>query len=143
MKPLYSYDPATGIAEAEYRTPRGTTIKGIARCHPDDKDMQSEKTGLTLADLRAEIAYQRDYRDNVLKPQIIILEHVADSIAHSKSYNEFSHENVVLRRQIRFLKNDLNTTQEIIAGLKKYIKIYIDEKENFYQKVRRNRNETE
>lgn len=54
MKKISSYNPETGEAVFKLIDGRNVYI-GKARLHPDDKDVESRLTGLTLAELRARI----------------------------------------------------------------------------------------
>lgn len=112
---------------------------GEALCHEQDADMMSEKTGLTIAQSRAVINYLCHVRDNEIKPKLQMLEHIYDGFQQSKYFNEKSYESRFIRRQIRFLKNDLTAINKHLAEKRKNLTRMIVEKENFYQKVRRQR----
>ena len=43
---IYSYDKETKTAYCKLKYDDSTIITGKAVCHPDDEDMESEKTGL-------------------------------------------------------------------------------------------------
>lgn len=58
---------------------------------------------------------------------------------HSKKFNEKSYENKMLQRQINMIKQDIQTVKEMIEEERNNLKSYIDTKDDFYKKVRANR----
>lgn len=118
---------------------KGKDFFGVAFCHPDDLDMESPKTGQEIAFYRAKIEYLRDLRDSDLKPRLAALKQLYYSMKHSKQFQPKSYENRMLQRQIRLIKFDLDTTNEIIAVEQQRLKRYIGEKDKFYHSIRRQR----
>ena len=57
----------------------------------------------------------------------------------SKKFNPNSYETKMLLNQIKIKEEDISEVKSIISNLKKDLKDMIDEKEDFYQKVRKNR----
>ena len=47
-----AFDPETGISTVTVKTKRGT-YTGIAKVHPEDKEIQSAYTGLRIAEMKA------------------------------------------------------------------------------------------
>lgn len=113
-------------------------IIGIADCHPDDADMENEKTGYEIAFKRAKIASYRRYRDE-LKERLAALNQLFYSMKMSKHFNPNSYENRMLQRQIRLTKMDLDTAKEMIATEQQKLREYINAKDEFYKKIRSNR----
>lgn len=136
-EPIYTWDQENGIATCTIVSDFGKFITS-SHCHPDDMDMCSEKTGCQIALYKMSIKVNKYYRD-VLKHQIAALEHLYNSMRHSKKFNENSYENKMLQNQLRLLKLDLATAKEMIASEEQELREYIDEKEKFYTKIRRNR----
>ena len=58
---------------------------------------------------------------------------------HSNKFNPKSYENIMLQRQIRIFKFDIDEIKKIIATEKQNLMAYISEKDKFYNKVRKNR----
>lgn len=129
----YTYD--NGISRF-YITYNNNTFVGQAQCHPEDMDFESERVGLTLAEARANIALMKHVRENEIKPQLKMLKHLYISICSSSKHNPKSHEDKMLRRTLHNLENDLTTINNAIADERKFIKDYIDGKENLYQRLR-------
>ena len=72
-KPIYEYKDgcATCIAEDSM----GRKFIGKAYCAKEDEDFQSELTGLTIAEMRAEIEAAKTYRDDLNAMTAIINEY--------------------------------------------------------------------
>jgi chromosome segregation ATPase len=113
-------------------------ISGIAECHPDDKDMMNARTGQEIAYRRAEINAYKKFKDDI-KIRLSALNQLYYSMNMSKHFNSNSYENKMLQRQIRLLNDDLATTNEMIATLQENLKVYLKEKDDFYKKIRANR----
>ena len=137
-EPKFVYDSDSGHAVCTLTDGKHYFI-GEAFCHTDDKDMMSEKTGCTIALMRAEIKYYTHIRDNEILPALKTLKHLYACISHGKHFNKLNHENVLIRRQIRQLEFDLTTVRQMINDEKKSLKTLIDEKDKFYKRVRANR----
>lgn len=110
---------------------------GDAVCHPDDQDMKSKLTGMTIAEGRAIKKFLQHIREYELKPQLAILKQLYYSMNRSKHFNPKSYENIMLQRQIRFIKNQIDAINEEIAKVTKNIKNYIDDKEKSYAIIRK------
>lgn len=105
--------------------------------------MKSEKTGYEIAQRRAEINMLKSYISNELKPRLRALKQLYYSMNRNKKFNENSYENYMLQRQIHLIKNELDTTKEIIAELEEDLITYIDSKDKFYKKIRHMRQKGE
>ena len=112
------------------------TYHAEAFCHSNDQDMKSEKTGCEIANRRAEIMVLKGYVKNELKPRLRALKQLYYSMNRSKYFNEKSYENKMLQKQIHVIKNELDTTNQIIAELEYDLSRYLDEKDKFYKKIR-------
>lgn len=119
--------------------PSGVKIVGTAECHPNDEDMANEKTGCYIAERRAYIKYLGYIRDNEIKPELKALKKFYNVINQSKYYNEQDYSNQMLLRNIKRLEDDLAALKEEIQEERQSLKNYIDEKETFYQNVRKYR----
>lgn len=135
--PVYEWNEEKGEAIV-YVYDRNKVYSGIAYCHPDDKDMKSQKTGLKIAEMRATINAWKGYKDEI-KTGLAVLNQLYYSMKHSKRYNPKSYEAVMLQRQISNKKIDLVTVQIKIEDTTKMLKDYLADKEWFYQQIRKNR----
>lgn len=135
--PVFFWDEETGFAKC-ILTDGTKTYTGSAKCHEDDMDMESEKTGCEIAFRRAKISALRGYRDE-LKSNLKSLNQLYYSMNKSKYFNEKSYENKMLQRQINIYKNDLNVIKETIEIEYKDLINYISNKDKFYNKIRINR----
>lgn len=134
-KVIYNYNGDTGIAFCtiyEY----GLEFMGAALCHPDDKDMKSERTGCEIANRRAYIHLLCHERDNIIVPQLKALKQLYYSINRSKNFNKKGYVEKALYRHIRMLEHDLTAIKAEIATERQSLKDYINGKEKFYQRHR-------
>ena len=135
MKLLYtSFDKETGVSTCVFDSKYGQIV-GTAQCHPDDKDMCSELTGTTIASMRAERKYLQFCKIEC-KGQLAALKQLYYSMKHSNNFNPKSYESKMLFRQIQFIENDLITIKQMITTNNELLKKYIDDKDEFYTKLR-------
>ena len=132
--PTFYWDEETGMASCVMSDGHKTYI-GTARCHEEDADMKSEKTGCEIALYRAKIKVLKEYRDE-LKIALQALKQLYYSMAHSTHFNEKSYENKMLQRHIKRTTFDLATAKEMIATEEQSLKTYLTEKDKFYAKIR-------
>lgn len=133
-EPIFNWDEDAGIASC-ILSDGEKVFTGFAQCHPDDKDMSSEKTGCEIAFRRARINALRGYRDE-LKIKLKALNQLFYSMNRSYKFNEKSYENKMLQRQIRMIDFDLTTTKEMIATEEQSLRQYLSDKDKFYTKTR-------
>lgn len=136
MNTTFSYQDGRSVCTIEYK---GICFIGDAKCHEQDNDFKSEKTGLQIAEIRANIKLLQFRRDTEIKPQIKILKHLLHNIQSSKHHNPKAYESIMIRKQLKALNADLNEINGIIHDEKKYLKDYIDKKDDFYNKIRAKR----
>ena len=132
---IFDYDKESGTARCLIKY-NGIYCDGEAHCHPDDMDFESERVGMTIAEIRAHIKVLTFIRDHEIKPQLQILKHLYSNIKTSKHYNPKSHESVMIRSQIRSLEKELTAINYDIADERKYLKDYISGKDKLYNKLR-------
>ena len=106
MKRIYKFDAENGVATC-YLIDKNNTHMGFACCHDDDKDFQSERVGLTLAEARAEIDALKHIRNTELIPAYKALKHLQDNMNTSTHYNPKSYEAKMLRRQVCIKENEI------------------------------------
>ena len=133
-EPIFNWDENAGVASC-ILSDGEKVFTGFAQCHPDDKDMSSEKTGCEIAFRRARINALRGYRDE-LKIKLKALNQLFYSMNRSNRFNEKSYENKMLQRQIRMIDFDLTTTKEMIATEEQNLRQYLSDKDKFYTKTR-------
>ena len=133
-EPIFNWDENAGVASC-ILSDGEKVFTGFAQCHPDDKDMSSEKTGCEIAFRRARINALRGYRDE-LKIKLKALNQLFYSMNKSYRFNKKSYENKMLQRQIRMIDFDLTTTKEMIATEEQSLRQYLSDKDKFYTKTR-------
>jgi hypothetical protein len=137
--PEFEWDEEHGVAICMLSDGVNTFV-GTSTCHPDDRDMMSEKTGCNIALIRAEIKYFKHVREYEIKPALNALYELYYNMKHSKQFNPKSYENKMLWRRIRAKEFDLDVINQLITTEKQNLSQMIDEKEKFYQRIRANRN---
>ena len=118
---------------------KGRIYQGFAWCREEDRDMMSQKTGLTIAEFRAHIAQAKGIRDNEIKPGLAALKQVKFAINQSKHFNKESYEYRMLEQQIKNYEQDLIFIKNTIALQKANLNRYMAQKAEFYKKIRKNR----
>jgi hypothetical protein len=128
----FSYDNGISTCTIIYKNKK---FIGTATCHPDDVDFESDKTGLSIAEARAAIKVLQ-YQKQEIKNQLHILIHLWGNMHTSKYYNPKSYEARMIKSQIRALESNISMIDSQITDEKKYLKSYIDKKEELYQRLR-------
>lgn len=136
-KPQYIWDEETGVASCILYDGNDVYV-GTATCHPDSFDMKSEKIGLTIAQMRAEIKALNNYKNN-LKAGYAALKQLYYSINQSQKWNPESYESRMIVRQMQLKQLDITTINEEIQDRKHNLKQYITDHFNFQQKIRAKR----
>ena len=135
--PYFSWDAEEGIATCIIQN-HNDVFYGTAKCHPNDIDMQSEKTGYEIAYRRALLKAIQKEKEK-LGYELKGLEKYYYTMNKSKYFDEDSYPIRRLVSQIENIKTDifnLDSEQDII---KKSLKEYINLKDDFYKKIRKNR----
>ena len=125
----------TAYVEFEYD---GLTFCGIAKCHPSDEDMQSEKVGMYIAELRAKIKFMQ-YQKRIDKAKADALKNLLFSMDRSKHFDRNSYAVKRLYKHLKAAMIDVENDRKLIEDYRIEIKRYIDTKDIFYKYVRRNR----
>lgn len=109
---------------------------GKAECHPDDKDMESERTGLTIAEARAYIKMKKFIKRHEIEPVIAAYKHLLKNIESSKHHNPRAYESCMIRSQLAHWENKLEEINTDIADEERSLQDYIKQKDKLYQKLR-------
>lgn len=138
ITPIYEWDSETGVATCIIINGNRTHI-GIAKCRPEDRDMMGEKTGCTIAEMRAEIDYLKSVRDDDIKPTLQAYKTLYYSINQSKRFNPDSYETHMLMKKIAHYTADLELINGMIDNARNDLATYIDQKAKTWEKIRKNR----
>lgn len=134
----YIWNEGMGLAECKVYY-KDLVFCGDAWCHPEDEDMKSKLTGLTIAEIRATIQVLQHIKNNEVRPQLDVLLQLYNTMKNSKRFNKKSYEMSMIFRRINALKNELDATKKEIAILSKNLRDYIAKKENDHQVIRAKR----
>ena len=114
----------------------GATFIGKSRCHPEDNDYGNERTGLTIAEARANIKLMKFKRRFEIQPKIDVLKHILANMETSKQYDPKSYEAKSVRSQLRAAQEAYNELSRDIEDEERYLKEYIDKKDHLYKRLR-------
>ena len=135
----YDWNEETGQAVCTI-IDKDKVYQGFAWCREEDQDMKSSKTGLTIAEYRARIAQSKGIRDNEIKPGLAALKQAKFAMNQSKKYfNANSYEYRMLEQQIQNYEKDLVFINNMISLHKARLNEYMQNKAQFYNKIRKNR----
>ena len=137
-QPYFNYEAEHAVCIAT--DDMGREFKGEAWCAKDDLDFESELTGYTIAEYRAQIAAAKTYR-NDLRIKLSALKQLYYSMKHSSHFNPKSYEAKMLFKQMKRTQEDLDIAIHQLAVLKVELYEFIQDKETFYQKLRKARND--
>lgn len=136
-EPVFTYKD--GYAKCIAEDDLGRQFIGEAWCAEEDKDFESVLMGSTIAEMRAQIAAAKTYRDD-LKIKLSALKQLYYSMKHSKKFNPKGYENKMLHRQIKLIENDLSIAKHQLAVLKLDLYEYINDKDELHKKIKGKRN---
>ena len=138
MKKQFSWDPGTGEAGCRIFYKKNI-FKAFAHCHDDDIDFMGEKTGCSIAEMRAEIKLLKHIKNNEVIPQIQVLNHIYSIYMASEKYNKKSNEAKIVYNELHRLEKELAVINNSIVTLTENLTAYIAEKEKFYKRIRKGR----
>lgn len=138
-QPIFDYNEESGISTC-YLEYDGQVFVGTAKAHPEDMDMATKLVGQDIAYRRAMIKYLCFIKNYELAAELRALKRLYFTMSHSTHFNEKSYENKMLQRQLRQVETDLATIKEEIAQEREELKTLIDEKDEFFKKIRAIRN---
>ena len=132
-KTSYHYENGYAIFTIHYKD---CAFSGDAKCHPDDMDMESERTGLTIAEARAHIHMMKFIKRHEIQPVVDTYHHLLKNIQSSKKHDPRAYESCMLRSQLAHWENRLAEIEADIADEEKYLKEYINQKDKLYKRLR-------
>lgn len=127
MKSKYKWDDVRKIATYSIYY-NNKVFTGYAFSHPNDEDLANEKTGLTIAEMRAEIKLYKHIRDCEVIPAYKCLKHLNHIIGQGE-HNKKNRETRLLYREMIRLEKEIIVYTEEIKKINAKIKSYIEEKE--------------
>lgn len=136
---LFDWDEETGIATCILIDKNNRSFYGKAACHPEDKDMKSEKTGGEIALRRAYISALKFYRDNDVKNTLKEFKRFYYSVINNQQYDPDSFLAKRLFNHIRKLEKELENIKILIKEQQQDLNDYIENKDIFYKQVRNHR----
>lgn len=138
MRTIFNHDEDLMTTACFLVDKQGRAFSGFAKCEPEDKDFYSRLTGETIAHLKASIEAEKSYR-NELKNELKVLKNYHSNIVNAKWYNRQNPMAKHLYKTIMDLEDEINASKDYAEKMKNELKTFIDNKEKFYDMVRRNR----
>ena len=132
-KTEYNYDHGNSLFIIYYKD---QVFIGEAYCHSDDMDMESERTGLTIAEARAQIKLKKFQKRFEIEPVVNAYRHTLKNIQSSTHHDPKAYESCMLRSQLAHWEDKLAEIAADIADEEKYLKEYIIQKDKLYRKLR-------
>ena len=132
-KTEYNYDHGNSLFIIYYKD---QVFIGEAYCHSDDMDMESERTGLTIAEARAQIKLKKFQKRFEIEPVVNAYRHTLKNIQSSTHHDPKAYESCMLRSQLTHWEDKLAEITSDIADEEKYLKEYIIQKDKLYRKLR-------
>ena len=140
-QPEFTYDETSGICGCSIFLDDFLQGFGIAQCAEQDRDMISEKTGMHIAELRAQINLLQNYKNRELHPELKAYKHLLGTMVNSPRYNPNSYEAKRLNKEIKNVEKAIAEINEAINSAKLDLYSYINTKEHIYQRIRANDHE--
>ena len=135
MKISYEYNPYEQISTCTISY-KDKIFVGIAKCHPEDEDMVSERVGAVIAESRASIKYFQ-YLKEKTKHQLEILYHL---LTYRNKEQKRTKEQKQIYKLYTKLQKEIIFFNERIELEKKLLKEYINEKDKVFKKLREKEN---
>ena len=111
---------------------------GIAQCADQDKDVISERTGMAIAEFRAQINILQNYKNNVLRPSLDALKHLMSTMVQSPKFNPTSYEAKRIEKEMNNYRQEIDDINSTINSVKANLYDYINFHEEVTQKIRKN-----
>ena len=135
MKTIFHWDDSNKIFTTTMYY-KGKQFIGVSKCHPDDMDYVSEKSGGYISELRAEKKVLQHIKENEIKPELILLTHLINNAKRSKHHNKDSYEFKLLLSQKKAKEVELKTIIKDLEEIQHNLKTYIDSKDKIYKRLR-------
>ena len=133
----FNYNKDTGYAHCEIKY-NNITFTGDAKCLPEDKDFESERTGCFIAEVKANIKKLKYIRKN-LRQELKGLTNFQKRLECCNNYNKDNFESKRLRKEIYMYQEQINSLTQAINDEEAYLSKYIKDKDSFYKKMRSHR----
>lgn len=116
MKTIASeYSELTGVSKITLWTDLGC-FEGVAKLHPDDKEVASHFAGCRYAEMRAMIKYAKA-KIKVIDNQVSLLKNIANELKNKKLYKANSTGIKLLEKNIYLLEDDKEIFKDRIRSL--------------------------
>jgi hypothetical protein len=132
MQIEHKWDAESGVATCIVYD-KDMQFVGEAKCHADDAEYSSAITGGYIAEGRAFIKLYQHEKNNVLRPQINLLQHMSNTFKSYKNYNPKDRSVVRIEKELEKKKLEFKRTKEAIENEKENLKEYIRKKDEYHK----------
>lgn len=118
----------------------GRHYSGIAQCHPNDQDFKTNLGGEIIASKRTlDKVYRAELK--ILLRELRVLNNLLTTFGVGKKYEAEIGSNMFkqVRRQRNLKQEEVYATRRLIKQNRQDLEDYINEKEHFYQEMRKMR----
>lgn len=136
-----TFDPETGVSTVTVKTKRGI-YTGVAKIHPDDKEIQSKYTGLRIAEMKA---IRKAYKDELKREKIILhaLPSVQKELIYTLNkysiYQDFSWAQVIIKRKFYFIIENHRKRINLIEEKIEEINHALEDNKKFLKQIKEKR----
>ena len=113
-------------------------FEGVAQCHEDDMDMNSELVGLKYAETRAFYQYLK-VRRGELQLRLSTLEGILNNMLTSKDFNIATKYGKKMQVAICETRMELKDCRDGLENIPQYLKDDISARDEMYKKIREKR----
>jgi hypothetical protein len=135
-QPDFLFDETSGICSCSIILNDFLQGFGLAQCAEEDADVISERTGMTIAEYRAQINLLQNFKNRELYPGLKALQHLKSTMVNSKKYNPDSYEAKRLEKEIKHYQEDIKDTCGAIEVAKQILYDYINAREHLNARLR-------
>ena len=121
-----NYDEETGISKVSILTDLGA-FEGVAKLHPEDKEIASRFAGCRYAEERAIIKYAK-MKIKVVDNQLEVLKNILKELQNKKYFKENTTGVKLLEKNIYILEDDKVYFKNVVNSLSKKLKIEFEER---------------
>lgn len=132
------YDEKFGVSKVTIATDLGI-FKGEAFLHPEDEEIASKYAGCRYAEMRASIKYMKE-KAKIAKIKLDTTKKIFNNFNQMKNFDKNSRINRMLKKEIYFLEDEVETFNRNIKTLKEKLKQAIDNRPNIIKEINEKKN---
>lgn len=132
------YNEETGVSMVKIATDIGI-FEGYASLHPEDEEIASKYAGCRYAEMRASIKYMKE-KAKIAKIKLDTTKKIFNNFNQMKNFDKNSRINKMLKKEIYFLEDEVETLNRNVKTLKERLKQAIDNRPNIIKEIKEKKN---